>query len=218
MTTRTWILAPALAGLFALSSRAASPEAARAPGYIDGSAIAELAGEEGELVEIQLGPSLLNALAGKGTAKPGQESIFRQLRSIEAYIVGLENDTSRETRAEKAIQQLEAKLTSGGWERLARVREKGERVAIFVRNAESHIDGLTVLVFDREQSEVVFVNIAGTIDLAKLGEIGDELDLPGLEDIDVNVKSGSGKGSKTSSKGSSSKVSAKSDDPFGDEE
>ena len=44
-------------------------------------------------------------------------------------------------------------------------------------------NGVTILVTDRGEGEVVFVNLAGTIDLARIGELGDSLDVPGLDEL-----------------------------------
>src|SRR5262247_454725 len=95
MRTRSLHLVPTLALVHALAAGAASAQSPHTAGYVDGSAFAALATEDGDLVEIQLGPSLMNALAGKRTGKDVENSVFRQLRSIEAYIVGLENDPAR---------------------------------------------------------------------------------------------------------------------------
>ena len=47
------------------------------------------------------------------------------------------------------------------------------------------IQGLTVMVIDMEEGELVFANIAGTLDLAAIQEIGDGLGIPGIEDLDI---------------------------------
>jgi hypothetical protein len=40
---------------------------------------------------------------------------------------------------------------------------------------------LVVMVMNDEQ--IVFTNVAGSIDLEKLGELGQEMDIPGLDEI-----------------------------------
>lgn len=176
---------------------AADPQARKLPGFVDGSAFADLATEDSSVVEVNLGKSLLRALARSGDEGDTQEaSIFRQLDSIQAYIVELEHDPARTARAEKMVKEIETRLLGAGWESVARVREKDERVHVLVRNNDETIDGLTVLVFDRGDSEVVFVNIAGKIDLAKLGEVSDKLDIPGLDAVGGGKKASPNSGSK----------------------
>lgn len=181
---------------------AADPDARKLPGFVDGSAFADLATEDSSLVEVNLGKSLLRALArsgDEGNTHTEENSIFRQLDSIQAYIVELEKDPARTARAEKMVKDIETRLLGAGWESLARVREKDERVVVLVRNNDETIDGLTVLVFDRGESEVVFVNIAGKIDLAKLGEVSAKLDIPGLDAVGGDKKAAPGSGSKPDS-------------------
>jgi hypothetical protein len=155
------------------------------PGYVDGSAFAALAGEGSELVEVNVPTSLLRALArGSEGEDPEAATLLGQLESIRAVILGLNGDAQRTAKAEKLIADLEARLGREGWEALTRVREAGERVAVLVRNSEKTIDGLTILAFDRDEGEVVFVNIAGIIDLARIGALGDTFDIPGLKELE----------------------------------
>lgn len=162
---------------------AVEPEVSRLPGFVDGAAFCDLAGDDAEVVEVHLGPSLLDALA-KG-AKDGREgaAVLSGLRSISACVVNLDKDKNRTARASKLVADTEARLVQQGWERLARVREKSERLNVFVLNEGGTIRGLTILILDHDDGETVFVNLAGTIDLAKIGEISDTLHVPGLEQI-----------------------------------
>jgi hypothetical protein len=41
------------------------------------------------------------------------------------------------------------------------------------------------MVIDMEEGEMVFANIAGKLDLAAIQSIGDSLEIPGLEDLDI---------------------------------
>jgi hypothetical protein len=179
--------APAFAGRDA--------EMRRHPGFVDGSLFVELAGEDSELVEVSLGPALLRAISRGAADDPEARSVLSGLLGVNAYIVGLENDAARETRAAKLVKDVARHLESSGWERLVRVREKRESVNVYVRNNEETIDGLVVLVFDEEGSEVVFANLVGTIDLARLGEIKGTLDVPGLDALDdAETETGAGTG------------------------
>lgn len=162
---------------------AVDPELKRHPGFVDGSAFAEFAEDSEEVVEVNLSGGLLRALGKSGDPQHDANSIFSKLQSIQAYIVTVGNDPVRIERAESLIRDVEAKIRSRGWERLARVREKEERIGVFVHYNAAAIDGLTVVMSDKTDGEVVFVNIVGEIDLARLGEVGAQLDLPGLESV-----------------------------------
>jgi len=152
-------------------------------GFVDGSAFGRLAGEDSELVEIHLGPALLGAIARGAKDDPDAAALLGGLRSVSAYIVGLGGDPDRTAKAMKLLREIEEQLERNGWERLARVREKGERVNVFVLGNGAAVEGLVVLVFDKDDGRVVFANLAGSLDLAKLGSIQDALDVPGLDEL-----------------------------------
>jgi hypothetical protein len=179
-------LIPLLAALaLALPSFAEDADARRHPSFVDGSAFVELASESGELVEVSIGPALLQAVAGAETpAGSGKASALAGLKGIYAYVVSLENDAAREAKALRLISDLETRLDREGWERIVRVRDKGERVNVLTKPGPpgaSRVDGLVVLVFDDEDSEVVFANLVGSIDLAQIGAISEAIDVPGLD-------------------------------------
>lgn len=177
-----FVLAAAGAAAFAQDA-----EVRKHPAFVDGSAFVDLAGETGELVEVSIGPALLNAIAS-GDGKKGSDEMaaLSGLKGIYAYVVGLEGDPVRTEKARKLAAEIEAKLVRDGWERIVRVRDGAERVNVFTkpgRAGEGKVDGLVVMVFDGDGGEVVFCNLVGTIDLAKLGAISDAMDVPGLDQI-----------------------------------
>jgi hypothetical protein len=45
------------------------------------------------------------------------------------------------------------------------------------------VDGLVALIFDADDGQLIFANLAGEIDITRLGEIGDRLNVPGLGDV-----------------------------------
>lgn len=187
------------------SASAAEHDTSKSAGYIDGSAFAALAGEDSDIVEIHLEAPLLKALARIDTEDEGFGQLVRNLRGINAYIVGLDNDSARTERATRMVHDMEGKLDRQGWQRLAVVREKETRLNVYVRSSEETIDGLVVLAVDPKESRVVFVNIAGSIDLARLGELSGTFDVPGLDglkDLDTGHghKSTSGTHSKKTAK------------------
>lgn len=173
----------------ASTALAQDAEVRRHPAFVDGSAFVELAGDDGELVEVNLGPSLLNAIAAGDKKGDADLSVLAGLKGIYAYVVGLQGDASRVERARKVAADLEAKLVREKWERIVRVREKDERVNVFTKPGASgsgKVDGLVVIVFDGD--EVVFCNLVGTIDLAKLGAVSDAVNVPGLDQIPQEAK------------------------------
>jgi hypothetical protein len=165
------------------SARAADRDLAGLRGYVDGSVFGSLAGEDSQLVEIHLGPAILGAIARGASNDPESAALLGGLRAVSAYIVGLDADPDRTGKAEKLVHAMEQRLLRDGWEHLARVRDKGDRVNVLVLGGDGTVQGLVVLVIDREEREVVFANIAGTLDLAKLDRLHEALDVPGLDEL-----------------------------------
>jgi hypothetical protein len=182
VTALAWFLATAL---FGTGARAADPpELERTRGYIDGAPFLALAGEDSELIEISIKGSLLRALSQAIASEDAESSsVLGGLQGINAVIVGLDHDPARSERAQRLVRDTERRLDREGWERLARIREKDSDVGVFIRSGSKTIDGLVVLVFEQAESKVVFVNIVGVIDLAKIGKIGATINVPGLDRI-----------------------------------
>lgn len=170
---------------------------ASSPGFVDGSAFADLAGEDGEITEINLSGQLLRTIASVDAEDQGFGDLVRNLKSISAYIVELGSDAAKIEKAARLVRDIEARLERQSWERIARVREKTSNVNVWIRSSEPHIDGLVVLVLDRDGGSVVFANIAGRIDLARLGELGRRLDVPGLEGLGEETGAGKRAGPKS---------------------
>lgn len=178
-TLSTWTTT-LLAGLVLIAGSPPSLADGRgATGLLDGTELIDLLGEDALKVEISIHKSLLQLL-GRGDQEVGR--LVSGLDSIHAVVFDLEgsglNDEVRDTMA-----AIDRRLRKDGWERLAMVREGGSRASVLVRNTDQSIDGLIVMVVDG--SEVVFASIAGHIDLEKIRELGDQLDVPGLDELEL---------------------------------
>jgi hypothetical protein len=174
-----------VAALIALPS---SPRAAEAQGFVDGSIFKEIAGEQAVTVEVSIGKNLLRAFA---PAAQDLKDLILGLDSIHAVILDLgevPDPAGKLRRARERIVEMDERLKGRGWERLALVREGSETVRVLVLPAQDKIQGLVVMAADDE--EVVFVNVAGVIDLARLGEIGEAFQVPGLDALDRGKKRG----------------------------
>ena len=44
--------------------------------------------------------------------------------------------------------------------------------------------GLVVLVVNQDDQQVIFANVAGVLDLAAIEKLGEELDIPGFDELD----------------------------------
>jgi len=149
------------------------------PGFVDGAAFLELAGEESGTVEVNLQGDLLRALLG---FDPELKKLAGGLESIHAVVLELE-DEDRAARARDLLRRTEKRLLGRGWQRLARVKDKGANVSVLVLNDEDRVNGLVVMVVEGEGEEIVFANIAGTLDLAAIARLGESLEIPGLDQV-----------------------------------
>jgi hypothetical protein len=159
------------------------------PGSVDSSPFARLAGEDDELVEVDLKPSVLRALSRAASGKSKDDGrALANLSSVRAVIVGL--DPARVDAASKQIDATAAELRAKGWEEMARIREKGTRIRVFLLGDHERVAGLTVLMLERQsatedggtaKTQLVFANLTGPFDLADLGKLSGRLDIPGLD-------------------------------------
>ena len=94
-------------------------------------------------------------------------------------VLDLDDGAARE-RAARAIASTGKDLQKKGWSLVAKVREESESVNVFVLDDGEVIRGLVVLIIDLDEGEMVFANVAGSLDPRALARLA-ELDLPGLE-------------------------------------
>jgi hypothetical protein len=126
------------------------------PGFIDGSAFLALASDDCTTVEVNLHGALLRAILG---IDPELKEAVGGLESIH-------------------------ELVDRDWEVLTRIKDGESNVTVLVLNDEESIQGLAVLVADAGGHEIVFANIAGTVDLAAIAKLGESLEIPGLDQVD----------------------------------
>jgi hypothetical protein len=169
-----------LVATFAVALQAGALDASRAgepSGFVDAKGLLEIAGEESVSVQLSLHGSLLQALA---RADGELSEAVSGLESINAVVLSLAEPATA-ARLKEELASIEQRLRGRGWEPITVVRDGNERLAILVLNDEERIRGLVVLLVEEE--ELVFANVAGSIDLATLQRVGAELELPGLESL-----------------------------------
>lgn len=150
-------------------------------GFVDGTPFVDILGDDAITVEISLSGALLKALTG---FDPELKQLAGGLESIHALVLTPQGG-DQSTKLLDLVRSTEGQLKRKGWQAVATVRERANSVKVMVLNDDDKIDGLVVMVVDTDGSdpEVVFVNIAGKIDLAALAALGEGLDLPGLDEL-----------------------------------
>lgn len=168
------------------SAQRRTRDATRHPGFVDGSAFAELADDDGNVIEISIQGALLKMLSGAISEKNEElGDVLSGIVSINAVVVEL-GDKSGD-KAVRLVRSTAEKLKGDGWEQIIHVRQKDDaNVAVLAHHDDDEIDGLVVLVVEGGE-QCVFANIAGTIDLAGLAKIGMNFDVAGLEQISDEI-------------------------------
>ena len=158
---------------------AVDPEVARLEGYVDGSSFAALSDPEGSRVEISLPGKILRPFCGALKSQDPELDVACGLEWIGAVILEFEEATPNLQRARALVEKTESGLQAKGWERLAVVQEKDELVRVLMLVSGDKVQGLVVFVVGAD--EIVFANVAGDIDMNRLGALAERMDIPGLE-------------------------------------
>jgi len=157
-------------------------------GYVDGATFRAMVDESQEIVEVNLDGAILQALAKNGKKRKGADAdsdddskdLFGKLTSIHAVIGTVKGPAAD---AMKLVQQTDQKLVSMGWQRVTRIKDESSTVSVLTRTVDDRVVGLVALIFDTDDKELVFANLAGEIDVTRLGEIGERFNVPGLDQV-----------------------------------
>jgi hypothetical protein len=179
-----WVLA--LSGAVGLAVAGESATTPSSPGYVEGSRFLDLASPDDSTVEVALQGALLKALVG---FDPELAEQVGGLESIHAVVLELAG-TERLRQARDTMRKTESDLLERGWQRLARVKDGTANVGVFVLSDAEVVKGLVVLVLDEEEGALVFANVAGIVDLAALAALGQELEIPGLDQLPAEPPTG----------------------------
>ncbi len=155
------------------------------PGYVEGSQFVDLIDEDGDLIEISLDRKLLKLFSGRALKRLDSEigAILSDLVAMNA-VIGEISKNREEARAE--LDSIRKKVERDGWDRFVRVRENGEEYAAYIHineDDEEVVDGLLVIGFHDNGKELLFVNIAGNIDMERIAMLGERFGVPGLDDL-----------------------------------
>ena len=173
----------ALAAATALSAPAAfgaNPEL-KLPNF------SHLRGVASESTDITIDGFLLRI--AKNFAKPEMETdpqgraaleLIQDIKSVRVRNFTFDSDNAY-SRAD--IENVRKQLRAPGWSSLVTVHKRGddgEDVDVYVCMENDKVTGLAVIAAERR--EFTIVNIVGSIDLAKVSQLGGEFGIPELED------------------------------------
>lgn len=174
-----WALLPFLVLL------SASPAAAEGfgKGFVATDPFLDLAGEDDLILEVNIKGVLLDILCNAlGSQEPELSKMLCGLEAIQMVIV----DLSKPAKQEQGLALMKGTLRGldrKGWEKVAVVKEEDASLSVLIRATKETVDGLVVLVHEKNEGQLIFVNISGLIDLAQIEALGKELEIPGLDQV-----------------------------------
>jgi len=167
--------------LSVFSLYAQSGDVTKEPGYVDFGDLAKFEKSTG-VTEVILEEDLLSVLAEISTENdPNVMEILKGLKLVKANVfeVNEENKADLEAR----VSNVDSKLMNSNWKRIVRTRSEEEIANVYIKqNSNKQIIGLVVTSVDTDD-EAAFVNIVGTIDLASIGKLGKQFNIPQLEGV-----------------------------------
>ncbi|HKK71122.1 MAG TPA: DUF4252 domain-containing protein [Candidatus Krumholzibacteria bacterium] len=160
-------------------------ELERQPGFVDFGDIWEWSDGDEE-VEIHLTQPLLGVA---GSFMRGEDPELADL-ILDLDLVRV-NQFTFNRRDEDAVRDFiddtGRRLRRDGWDNIVKVRERDERVNVFVKldgdgrdPAETFLSGLCILVVDGDES--AFVNVVGRFRLEDVARVGNQFDIPYAEE------------------------------------
>lgn len=156
------------------------------PGFVDAGRLGLDRGEEELTVEVNLHGPLIRfvAEAARG-AEPELAEALAEIESFRFRLFRLPAPEVAEVR--RRVEKAAAALAGRGWEGVVRIREGDNQSHLFLKMDGERIIGLTVLFLDQE-SQLGFINLAGEIDPAQIGRIGQRFEIDLLEEAQVEVE------------------------------
>ena len=167
--------------LFCSSLIAQGMDVTNEPGYVNFGDLSEFEKSTG-VTEVILDEDLLSALAEISTDEdPNVMEILKGLKLVRANV--FEVTESNKTELEAQVNSIDSKLMSSNWKRIVKTRSDDEIANIYIKqNSKKQIVGLVVTSVG-DDDEAAFVNIVGTIDLATIGKLGKQFNIPHLDGV-----------------------------------
>jgi hypothetical protein len=147
----------------------------QAQGFFDFSDIPGIDSEP--TVQIDLTPEMLSFMTGVAGEGAGDEA-SALLSGIEGIRVRVYEDVRNPREVADYIDEASRRLEAAGWSRAVYIVDDEDRVRMYMRFEEGEVSGMTVLV--SSDADAVFVNLAGRINPATLGQVARTM---GLEHV-----------------------------------
>ena len=162
------------------------------PGYVNFGDLSKFM-QGDRVTEINLEANILKMLSKLGGEDdPDFNALVGNLKLIRVNSFGI--DDKNQSEVMQKIASIDKDLTSKKWERIVKVKDRGENTNIYILPASDYenVLGLVVASVDdnrrKEGREATFVNIVGKINMEQLGKLGDKFNIPTLGRVKTNKK------------------------------
>ena len=154
------------------------------PGYLDLTSVDGWFDSEPWL-EVNIKGALLRLVAEASRYEdPDLTDLLYKLKAIQ--VRGYPLSFSRYDDIENRTADLARQLEDRGWDTVARVRDRDERVDVYVKVHNDAIAGMVVMVLEPGSDDgSVFVNIVGEIQPEEIGRIGSKFNIGPLQGTTV---------------------------------
>ena len=183
-----------MTGALSLAAAAGATDLRDNVGYLDFQAMGFF-NEDDLSVNVNLDGSLLKLISAIG-ADDDQDAaeLLAKLDAVQVRVLPLSDD-ARSADVLQKVSALSRQLGEAGWDRIIRVKERDQRVEIYLQHRDAVVSGLAVMAVEPDD-EAVFINLVGEIDLKRIGAIGRKfhfgkdttIDLDSLSDIDKEME------------------------------
>lgn len=156
------------------------------PGYVDFGSISKYMSDD-NVTEINLDANLLKMLSKMGGEDDSDfKAVVGGLKLIKVNSFGL--NSANENDIKDQIASIDKSLMNKNWQRIIKVKEKGEYTNVYVLPSKDYENFLGLCVTsidskgkrDKKGPEATFVNIVGNINMSQLGKLGDKFHIPEL--------------------------------------
>ncbi|MFL6334184.1 MAG: DUF4252 domain-containing protein [Pyrinomonadaceae bacterium] len=159
---------------------AAQAQEASAVGRLRLDSLDKLAPKAEDAVNIEIDGILIKFAEGLLSNEDADERAVKELVSgLKGVYVRSYEFKSEGQFAEADVAAVRAQLRAPGWSRVMDVKSRGldfGDAEVYLATAGGRVEGFALLAVGPR--EVTVVNIVGAIDLAKLRQLGDDLNLP----------------------------------------
>lgn len=171
-----------------LATTAAGQDLKSLPGYLDPDKLAPFGNPDQLTVEVNLQGPLIQfvAEATKG-ADPELSAAVAKIQSVLFRLYQLTPEDLTRLRRETAASA--SALEKTGWQRVVWMKSLDAVNYLYLKMAGNRIVGLTAIFIDKK-NQLGIINLAGEIDPAQVGKIGQRFNIEALTGAEGSLKTG----------------------------